>query len=126
MKCLERNKQTFYYSLYESKEAIKDEYGNVTGEYEIIRGNPQMARANISAAKGEVDSNQFGENLAYDRVVIMEDADTDIDEYTVMWVDTMPILDESGATDTPYDYIVKKVARSINSVSIAISKVDVQ
>lgn len=126
MKCLERNKQTFYYSLYESKEAIKDEYGNVTGEYEIIRGNPQMARANISAAKGEVDSNQFGENLAYDRVVIMEDADTDIDEYTVMWVDTMPTLDESGATDTPYDYIVKKVARSINSVSIAISKVDVQ
>ena len=56
-----------------------------------------------------------------------------IDEYTVLWVDTVPQVDEDGAlvtneeneVITPHDYIVKKVARSLNSVSIAISKVNV-
>jgi hypothetical protein len=42
-----------------------------------------------------------------------------------MWVDTLPHLNEDGSTDTPHDYIVKKVARSLNGVSIAISKVRV-
>ena len=54
-----------------------------------------------------------------------------IDEYTVLWVDTAPRVDETGAlvtnddgeVVTPHDYIVKKVAKSLNSVSIAISKV---
>ena len=35
----------------------------------------------------------------------------------------LPILAEDGSTETPHDYIVKKVARSLNSVTIAISKV---
>lgn len=56
-----------------------------------------------------------------------------IDEYTVLWVDTVPTVDEDGVLAvnengeilTPHDYIVKKVAKSLNSVSIAISKVNV-
>ena len=43
-----------------------------------------------------------------------------IDEYTVLWVDTIPQVDTDGALTksdtgeiiTPYDYIVKKVARA--------------
>ena len=35
-------------------------------------------------------------------------------------------VDENGEILTPWDYIVKKVARSLNSVSIAITKVNVQ
>ena len=56
-----------------------------------------------------------------------------INEYSVLWVDTMPELDENGKlvkdgngqVVTPYDYVVKKVAPSLNSISIAISKVNV-
>ena len=33
---------------------------------------------------------------------------------------------ETGEIITPHDYIVKKVARSLNSVSIAICKVNVR
>ena len=33
---------------------------------------------------------------------------------------------EDGKTDIPHDYIVKKVARGLNTVSIAISKVTVR
>lgn len=36
------------------------------------------------------------------------------------------VVDENGEILTPWDYIVKKIARSLNSVSIAIAKVNVQ
>lgn len=134
MKCMHRNKVRFFYALYERKEAIVDDYGNTTGEFEVIHGNPLEYSANISAAKGETQTRQFGENEVYDKVIVADNIAPPIDEYSILWVDTMPQLDENGAlaTDesgkviTPYDYIVTKIARSLNSVSIAVSKVKVQ
>ena len=104
MKCLNRNKVRFFYALYEKEVPVLDEYGNDTGEHNV---------------------RQFGENESYDKVVVMDNTETPIDEHTILWVDTLPTLDENGATSTPHDYVVKKVARSLNSVSIAISKVKV-
>ena len=134
MKCLARNKSTFYYALYVRKDAIVDEYGNTTGEFEIVYGNPLSYAANISAAKGETQTRQFGENELYDKVIVADNSVPAIDEYSVLWIDIVPQLDANGAlaTDengnviTPFDYVVKKVAVSLNSVSIAVSKVTVQ
>ena len=133
MRCMNRNKVKFFYSLYEGREPITDEYGNVTGEYDVKHGNPTEGYANISAAKGETQTRQFGESETYDKVIVMDNEAPPIDEYSVLWVDTVPQLNEDGslAVDeegnvlTPHDYIVKKVARSLNNVSIAISKVNV-
>lgn len=133
MKTMLRNKSTFWYALYESAEEIEDEYGNLTGETTPIYESPLSYSANISAAQGETSTRQFGESIGYDKVIVMDNDAPDIDEYTVLWVDSTPELDDDGAlavdddgnTVTPYDYIVKKVAKSLNSVSIAISKVDV-
>lgn len=133
MRTMLRNKSTFYYALYKEKVAKTDEYGNVTGEYDVIHENPVEFKANISAAKGETTTRQFGESESYDKVIVMDNVSPDIDEYTILWVDTVPELDETGALAvnddgeviTPHDYIVKKVAKSLNSVSIAISKVTV-
>lgn len=133
MRMMVRNKSEFYYSLYKEKIPKTDEYGNVTGEYDIIRDNPMKFAANISAAKGETSTRQFGESESYDKVIVMGNDAPPIDEYTVLWVDRTPQVDEDGALAlndddeviTPHDYIVKKVAKSLNSVSIAISKVTV-
>lgn len=133
MRCMNRNKVKFFYSLYEGREPITDEYGNVTGEYDVKHGNPTEGYANISAAKGETQTRQFGESETYDKVIVMDNEAPSIDEYSVLWVDTVPQLNEDGslAVDeegnvlTPHDYIVKKVAKSLNNVSIAISKVNV-
>nr|DAF08946.1 MAG TPA: hypothetical protein [Caudoviricetes sp.] len=133
MKTLIRNKSKFYYALFESKVPKIDEYGNNTGEYEVRWGKPLEYSANISAAKGKTSTRQFGESENYDRVIVMGNNSPNIDEYTVLWVDTIPKLDgngllllnEDGSVVTPHDHIVKKVARSINSVSVAISKVNV-
>ena len=126
MRCLSKNKQSFYYALYSSKRELQDDDGYFTGEYVLEFGNPKKVRANISAARGEANVRQFGENLSYDKVLVLDDPATLIDEYSILWIDTMPTFNRDGTTDTPHDYIVKQVARSINSVSIAVAKVAVQ
>ena len=72
-----------------------------------------------------MQSRQFGESESYDKVIVLDDRDAPIDEHSILWVDTPPLLNEDGTTDTPYDYTVRRVARSLNGVSIAIKKVDV-
>lgn len=133
MKCMSRNKTKFFYALYEGKTPITDEYGNVTGEYDVQHGKPTEFYANISAAKGETQTRQFGENESYDKVIAMDNDSPPIDEYSILWIDTTPELNEDGSlavdskgdVKTPHDYIVKKVARSLNGVSYAVSKVSV-
>ena len=122
---MERNKQVFYFSSFTDKVGIVDEYGNRTGEYEVVFNNPTKLSGNISAAMGEMQNRQFGESELYDKVIVLSNPNVSIDEYSILWVDTLPTLKEDGSTDTPHDYIVKKIARSLNSVSIAISKVTV-
>ena len=125
MRCMVRNKTTFYYALYTGQTEIIDEYGNATGQYSVTYDNPTKALGNVSAAQGEMQTRQFGDSESYDKVIVLDDANAPIDEYSILWVDTPPILD-GGSTETPHDYVVKKVARSLNSVSIAISKVSVR
>ena len=133
MRCMQRNKVDFYYALFSKRVPIVDEYGNDTGEYDVQHGNPVKCSANISAAKGETQTRQFGENVSYDKVIAMDNDAPPIDEYSILWIDTMPELnadgslavDSEGKIKTPHDYIVKKVAKSLNSVSYAVSKVSV-
>lgn len=125
MRGMVRNKVNFYYATYERKEEIIDEYGNKTGEYEVIYGKPVKYKGNISAEQGEIQSRQFGDSVVYDRVIVICE-DIPIDEFSILWIDTPPVFNEDGTTNTPHDYIVKKVANSLNVKSIAISKVNVR
>lgn len=125
MRCMLRNKTAFYYATYIGQTEIQDEYGNATGQYSVEYGKPVKMFGNISAAQGEIESRQFGESETYDKVIVLDDTHTSIDEYAILWVDTTPKV-VGGKTTTPHDYIVKRVAKSLNSVSIAISKVSVR
>ncbi len=133
MRCMNRNKVDFYYALFTERVPLVDEYGNTLGESDVKHGNPVKCSANISAAKGETQTRQFGENVSYDKVIVMDKEAPPIDEYTILWIDTVPQLNEDGSLAvnedgeviTPHDYIVKKVAESLNNVSYAVSKVTV-
>ena len=126
MRTLLRNKIRIYYANFRTKNPIKDEYGNLTGEYDIVYDKPVEIKANVSAARGEATTRQFGEDESYDRVIVMDDPKVPIDVSSVLWIDSLPEIKADGSTDTPYDYIVKQVAPSLNSVSIAVSKVNVR
>lgn len=123
MKVMERNKRTFWYCLYDRKEPIIDEDGNETGEEQIVYKPAQSLRANISAASGSSQVEQFGNLAGYDKVIVLDDTSCPIDENTVLFIDKEPEYDEDGKP--LYDYMVKRVAKSLNSVSVAATKVSV-
>jgi hypothetical protein len=118
LRTLERNKQVIYYALFDGKEPVVDEYGNQTGEYEILYTPPTLLKINVSAARGEYSTRQFGDTEKYDKVLMTDDLNVPITETSILWIDSLD-------TTKPHDYIVKKVAKSLNSVSIAVSKVSV-
>lgn len=121
MKTLRRNKRTFWYSLYEGN-AMLTKDGLYTGEKGKTYSDPVRCKANISAAQGDVEARQFGENILYDKVICMDLSAPPIDEYTRLWVDREPYV---NGELTAHDYIVRRVAKSLNSVNVAISRVDV-
>lgn len=123
MKCMERNKTAFYYCLYKGKKSVVDENEDETGETQVVYSEPFSLMANISPATGNTSVEQFGNSLRYDKVIVVDDVSCQIDEYTALFIDKSPAFDVDGVP--LFDYIVKKVARSLNSVSIAISKVEV-
>ena len=125
MRGLVRNKSKFYYASYIGETEIIDEYGNSTGEYKILYSNLYEGSANISAAQGETKIRQFGESESYDKVIVLDDINTPINEHSILWVDTLPLLNEDGSTTTPHDYVVTRKAKSLNTVLLAIRKVDV-
>lgn len=130
-----RNKQSFWYALYDATVEQYDEYGYQIGT-SATYGNPVQTSGNISPAKGSVVARQFGDDELYDKVIVTGDRDTPVDEYAVLWIDVEPELDENGALKvnadgeivTPWDYIVRKVGRGLpnfGSTVIAVSKVTV-
>lgn len=133
MVCMDINKQTFWYAPFDHRTQDTDEYGSVIGTPYNVYKPPRKYQANISPAKGETSVEAFGSDDSYDRTVVLDGDFSDIDEFSVLWIDVEPKLDENGelATDddgnvlTPYNYIVKKVAKSLNSVLLAIKKVQV-
>lgn len=119
MRMLERNKQQFYYSLYEGESEELDKMGNPLPKY----SEPIPLKANISPAKGSTEVEQFGTSIEYDRVIVTDDMKCKIDENSVLFINVKPAFDECGIPLG--DYVVKRAARSLNNISYAISRVDV-
>lgn len=123
MKTMERNKQSFFYLLYDRKEPVTDGDGNETGEETVVYKPAVSFRANVSAATGASQVEQFGNLTGYDKVIVTDDLTCPIDENSVLFLDKEPEYDGDGKP--LYDYMVKRVAKSLNSVSIAVTKVSV-
>jgi hypothetical protein len=121
MRCMTRNKSSVFYSLYAGTEAVVDGDGFETSESVPVYSEPVLLRCNVSPAKGSVQEEQFGNLDTYERVIVTEQVDCPIDETTVLFVDKQPEYTSDG--QPLYDYTVKRVARSKNSLAIAISKV---
>lgn len=122
MRCLQRNKQQIYYSLYLGKIEIIDDNGNRTGEYTQSYGTPVSLQVNKSANKGYSEIEMFGANIVYDNTIVTE-TNCPIDEHTRLWVG-VPVYDGNNNLQ-PYNYVVVKKAPSLNSVTYAIKKVEV-
>lgn len=135
VKGLEINKRTFWYSNYVGSSNVRDANGHLTGEKLIEYSTAVEMRANISPATGNSNAEQFGSLDDYDKVIVFT-GESPIDEHSVLFVDKDPEYTTVTTYETVegdlveksyqvplYDYVVRRVAQSINSVSIAIAKV---
>lgn len=124
MRTLLRNKQRFWFANITGTTRTVDEYGYETGESEVAYSEPVEFEANISAARGTTDLDAFGINTNYTKTIVTDDLTLPIDKSTILWIDCEP--DENGeAGNIKHDYVVVAVAKSINSVTIAIKEVSV-
>lgn len=126
---------------------IVDENGNETGERILNYARAVKMKAHISPASGVNQAEQFGGLEDYDKVIVTADMNCPIDENTVLFIDKSPEYTEVKTYEIEeqesealyasnelvektylvpvYDYIVKRVAKSLNQISIAVSKVKV-
>lgn len=145
MKTMKRNQRPFYYCLYQRKVDAVDKNGNKSGEKIRVYGEPVRMMANISQATGQTNTEQFGNLDNYDKVIVYEDLNCPIDENAVLFLDMEPEFTEGVTVAyTPaatllgeptveiqtirvpkYNYIVRRVAKSLNSVSVAVRKVEI-
>jgi len=142
MRTLKRNQRKIYYATLIKGEPVTDEWDNETGEYNMVYSDPSPIRINVSAAQGRLETRQFGQMENYDRTLITDDLDCPIDESSILWIDN---LDTTNVTwimledltwgdiegkswevlTIPHDYVVTKVARSLNVIQYAVRKVSV-
>ena len=124
MRCLHRNKQTMYYRLcLGSATALTDSDGYETGEFGIPYGEPVEFRANVCQATGLVENERFGLREDYDKVIVTADMTMPIAEATLLYIDTAPV--KTNGVWSKHDYVVGRISRSINSITIDVKKVDV-
>ncbi len=124
MRLCERNKQTVWYALLEKAENAVDEYGNLTGEDVRSFGKPVKMTMNVSAANGLSSVAQFGINDVYTKTAVTADMSCPIDTSSILWVGIAPDADGEDGT-VKHNYVVQKVAKSLNYISYELKEVNV-
>lgn len=145
MRCAQRNKRRVWYCLYDSKRDLLDENGKKTGEKIVTYGPAKEMWVNVSPATGQSSAEQFGNLENYDKVLVTCDLSCPIDENSVLFIDKLPAFTNvltaeaiepdtllGSVTYNPVyvqvpvpDYTVRRIAKSLNSISIAVRKVTV-
>lgn len=115
MRNLQRNQRKLHYAVPVGTESILDDYGNDTLELRTIYSDPVALSANVSANVGQEAMNVFGTLTGYQRTITYCSKDCPLVEGCIVWFG----VDSSE----PHNYIVIKVADSINGFLIALREV---
>lgn len=115
MRNLKINQRLVHYAKYIESKPILDEYGNTTLEVENVYGEPITIMVNYSSNTGQLATETFGNLTDYSRVISLVGNKCPFSEGDVMWI-------EVATTEKP-NYMVKRIADSLNSYLIAIEEI---
>ena len=122
IKDLPENQVSFWYQTYEGEVDKIDSKERITGDKKPIYSNPVKARARVSSSTGNLYESPFGSDIAYDKSISTVQK-LPIDEYTKLFIDREPVLNEDGTTDTEPDYRVVCVKLGLIQNVWAIKKI---
>lgn len=111
MRMINRNLHTCYYKLVDTTTQAVDSDGLYTGESTIVYTDPVEFRAVISPATGGASDYIFGNLENYDKILQFDMLDCPITTTSII------IIDDA-------DYIVSRVAESLNHYTVAVKKVE--
>jgi hypothetical protein len=102
-------------------EDLTDDDGNYTGDTVQRYSEPIAIKASVSTASGYTVINGYNMALGYDKTVIYDDPNCTADEYSVFCIDIPLEYDNAG--QMKYDYRVKGVSRSFNTVAYYLERI---
>lgn len=117
MKVLKLNRRTTYYALYTGDTEVLID-NKRTGRFKPTYSAPVEFKVNVSATQGHAYVRPFGMWGDFSAIMVTDDMETPFDTNTVFWVDKDPQND-------PYNFIVVRVSRSLNSTTIALKEVSI-
>lgn len=103
LKDLRQNQVPFWYQTYEKEVDEVDADGNLTGDTVPKYSNPVRALARISPNSGNAEDSPFGKDIVYDKTISTV-KQLPIDEYSRLFIDIVPVINEDGSTNTEPDY----------------------
>ena len=112
------NMKPFWYSVFDRKEEIVDEWSNFTGEVKIHYSDPVKAKGVISGARGEAHQDLFGIDVPLSRTLTVAGVNWKIDETSIIWI-------FNDYRTQPHDHIVLRKAEHHNVTVYALQQVNV-
>ena len=130
MVSMEINKTTIWYSNLTGKEPILDAHGLMTGDWRLTYTAPVPIRVALSesigmnnlTAQGVAELRSYGVTTNYTHRMITEDMECPINEESIVWHDIDP---GNNPYDTPYNFKVIRVSKTLNYKMYYLRQVDV-
>lgn len=138
MRSLKKNQQRLQYATYADQIKIYERdgdgniiYVNIDGEQiPVIAGEiagysePVIFFANIAMSGGESEAKEYGVNSTdYEAVIVTTDKSLPIDELSLIWHTTEPVMNTDGLVDADSaDYKVIAVKPSLNGMKYLLKK----
>lgn len=120
MRGLMRLKRAISYKNFVSTSYVTDSQGRKTGRTAVEYSAVKVMYGSVSAITGQAVVEMFGVNEAYDRLVVVDDTSIDISESSILW------LEKEYAEGESHDYVVRKIIRNRNYMTIGCKRVDVR
>lgn len=111
-----RNKRPIVYKNFVSTVFKEDERGRKIGKG-VVYTEPITVYGTVSTPVGRAVLAMFGTDENYDKTIVLDKTDIDINENSVFW------LDVQYGESVPYDHVVTKVLRNRNFLTIGVRKV---
>ena len=126
MRLMKRNLKPVWYRLYRGNVNVVDDDGYETGEKRIIYDDPVKLMCSVSPATGLAQHEQFGVVENYDKIIITDKMDCPINENTILYIaDELKrgLVIPQHTFENYKEYVVRRVARSLNHISYGVSEV---
>lgn len=118
MRGLMRNKRDILYKNYVRTEYVEKD-GRKTGQRRVVYTEVITGYGTVSTPTGSVALEMFGTDKGYNKMVVFDKPDMVLDENSVFWIDKPYVEGEA------HDYVVTKILRNMNFLTIGLRKVDV-